>query len=78
MNKCHINVVSNSIVSFHIFYFSKAWVLAWIVGSNPAQCMDIYPRLSTLYSPVEVEALRRADPLSRETYQMWKLFIILK
>jgi hypothetical protein len=36
-----------------------------IVGLNPAQGIDVCPRLSVLYCPVEVEALRRADPLPK-------------
>jgi hypothetical protein len=41
-----------------------------IVGSNPAHGMDVCPHLSILVSPVEVEALRRADHSSKESHQM--------
>jgi hypothetical protein len=30
--------------------------------------MDVCPRVSVLYCPVSVEALRRADPPSKESY----------
>jgi hypothetical protein len=46
---------------------------AGIVGSNPAQGMDVCPRLSVLCCPVLVEALRRADHSSKESYHMSKL-----
>jgi hypothetical protein len=39
-------------------------------GSNPARGMDVYPRFSVLCCPVSVEALRRADPPSKESCQM--------
>jgi hypothetical protein len=32
--------------------------------------MDVYPRVSVFCCPVSVEALRRADPPSKESYQM--------
>jgi hypothetical protein len=32
--------------------------------------MDVCPRVSVLCCPVSVEALRRADPLAKESYQM--------
>jgi hypothetical protein len=32
--------------------------------------MDVCPRVSVLCCPVSVEALRRADPPSKESYQM--------
>jgi hypothetical protein len=41
-----------------------------IAGLNPAQDMGVCRRLSVLCCPVEVETLYRADPLSREFYQM--------
>jgi hypothetical protein len=41
----------------------------WIADSNPAQGMDVCPRLSTLCCPVWVEALRRADYSSKESYR---------
>jgi hypothetical protein len=55
---------------------SEVWVLAGlvaeIVGSNPAQVMDVCPHLSVLCCPVYVEALRRADHSSKESYHMSK------
>jgi hypothetical protein len=48
----------------------------WIVGSNPAQGMNVCLRLCVLCYPVEVEAFRRADPPSRESYKMSNWFII--
>jgi hypothetical protein len=47
-------------------------LVAEIVGSNPAQGMDVCPRLSVLCYPVWVEALRRADHSSKEPYHMSK------
>jgi hypothetical protein len=44
-----------------------------IEGSNPVQGMDVCPRLSVLRSLVHAEALRWADPPSKESYQMSKL-----
>jgi hypothetical protein len=41
-----------------------------IAGSNPGWGMDVCPRVSVLCHPVLVEALRRADPLAKESYQM--------
>jgi hypothetical protein len=41
-----------------------------IARSNPASGMDVCPRLSVLCCPVSVEALRRADPPSKESYKM--------
>jgi hypothetical protein len=32
--------------------------------------MDVCPRVSVLYCPVSVEALRWADPPAKESYQM--------
>jgi hypothetical protein len=46
-------------------------LVAGIVGSNPAQGLDVCPRLSVLCS-VQVEALRRADHSSKESYHMSK------
>jgi hypothetical protein len=43
-----------------------------LVGSNPARDMDVCPRFSVLCCPVQVVALRRADPPSKESYQMSK------
>jgi hypothetical protein len=40
-----------------------------IAGSNHASGMDVCPRVSVLCCPVSVEALRRADPPSKESYQ---------
>jgi hypothetical protein len=45
------------------------YVDSGIVGSNPAQGMDVYPHLSVLCCAVVVETFRRADPSSRESYQ---------
>jgi hypothetical protein len=47
-------------------------LVSGIVGSNPAQGMDVCPRLSVLCCPVEVEALRWADHASKESYHMSK------
>jgi hypothetical protein len=41
-----------------------------IAVSNPVWGMDVCPRVSVLCCPVSVEALRRADPPSKESYQM--------
>jgi hypothetical protein len=41
-----------------------------IAGSNPTWGMDVCPRVSVLCCPVSVEALRRADPPAKESYQM--------
>jgi hypothetical protein len=41
-----------------------------IACSNPARGMDVCLRLSVLCCSVYVEALRRADPPSKESYQM--------
>jgi hypothetical protein len=40
-----------------------------IAGSNPASGMDVCPRVSVLCCPGSVDALRRADPPSKESYQ---------
>jgi hypothetical protein len=32
--------------------------------------MDVCPRVSVLCCPVSIEALRRADPPAKESYQM--------
>jgi hypothetical protein len=47
-------------------------LVAGVVGSNPAQGMDVCPRLSVLCCPVYTEALRRADHSSKESYRMFK------
>jgi hypothetical protein len=47
-------------------------LVAGIVSSNPSQGMDVCPRLSVLCCPVQVEALRRADHSSKESYHMSK------
>jgi hypothetical protein len=47
-------------------------LVAVIVGSNPVQGMAVCPRLSVLCCPVKVEALRRADHSSKESYHMSK------
>jgi hypothetical protein len=44
-----------------------------IVGSNPARGMYMCPRFSVLCCPVQVVALRRADPLSKEFYKCPKI-----
>jgi hypothetical protein len=41
-----------------------------IAVSNPAWGMDVCPCVSMLCCPVSVEALRRADPPAKESYQM--------
>jgi hypothetical protein len=41
-----------------------------IAGSNSAWGMDVCPRVSVLCCPVSVEALRRTDLPSKESYQM--------
>jgi hypothetical protein len=43
-----------------------------ITGSNPARGMDVCLRFPVLSFPVKVQALRRADPPSKESYQMSK------
>jgi hypothetical protein len=40
-----------------------------IAVSNPASGMNVCPRVSVLCCPVSVEALRRADSPSKESYQ---------
>jgi hypothetical protein len=45
---------------------------AGIVGSNPAQGMDICLRLSVLCCPVKIEVLWWAGHSSKESYQMSK------
>jgi hypothetical protein len=42
-----------------------------IAGLNPAQGMDVCPRLSVLWCPLQVEALRRAHH-SKQSYQISK------
>jgi hypothetical protein len=41
-----------------------------IAGSNPAGGMDVCLRVSVLCCPVSVEALRRANPPAKESYQV--------
>jgi hypothetical protein len=43
-----------------------------IVGSNSAWGMDVFQRSFMLCCPVWVEALRQADPPSKESYRMSK------
>jgi hypothetical protein len=43
-----------------------------IVGSNSARGMNDCPRLSVLCCPVYVEALRRAEHSSKDSYQISK------
>jgi hypothetical protein len=40
--------------------------------------MDVCPRFSVLCCPVQVEALRRADPPAKESYQMSNVSIVQK
>jgi hypothetical protein len=47
-----------------------------VVGSNPAYSKDGCLCISVLCCPVYVEALRRADSPSKESYQLSKWFII--
>jgi hypothetical protein len=49
-------------------------LVAWILGS--LDWISLYPRFYVLYCPVEAEALRRADPPYRESYEMSNWFII--
>jgi hypothetical protein len=56
---------------------SKAWTVfarseAGIVGSNPTQGMDVCVRLYRVLSCVQVAALRRADPPSKEPNRLCK------
>jgi len=43
------------------------------VISNPARSMDACLRFSVSCCPVQVEALRCADPWSKESYQVYKM-----
>jgi hypothetical protein len=45
-----------------------------IAGSNPARGMDVCLCFSVLCCPVQVEALRRADHPSKESYQLSNRF----
>jgi hypothetical protein len=40
-----------------------------VVGSNPVRSMGPCPRFSLFCCPVQAEALRWADPLSKDYYQ---------
>lgn len=54
-----------------------SWPLSyWDRGLNPAQCIDVCPRLPVSCYPVEIEDLSRADPPSGESYQTSNCFII--
>jgi hypothetical protein len=44
-----------------------------ILGSNPAQGVDVCPRLSVLCCPVQEEALRQTNHLCKESYHMSKI-----
>jgi hypothetical protein len=46
-----------------------------IENSNPAWGMDVCPRVSVLCCPVSVEALRRADPPAKESYQNVSVYV---
>jgi len=39
-----------------------------IVGWNTTHCMNVCPRFSALYYPVQVQTLRWADTPSKESY----------
>jgi hypothetical protein len=59
---------------------SKAWTVydrlnIGIAYSKPAWGMDVCLRVSVLCCPVSVEALRRADPPAKESYQM-SLYVV--
>jgi hypothetical protein len=41
-----------------------------IAVSNPTWGMDVCPCVSVLCCPVSVDALRRADPPAKESYQV--------
>jgi len=43
-----------------------------IAISNPTRGTDVCPHFSVLFGPAEVEAMRQADPPSKESYQMSK------
>jgi hypothetical protein len=52
---------------------SKAWIMdTGVVGSNLARGIDVWPRFSMLCCPVLLEALPRANPSSKESYQLSK------
>jgi hypothetical protein len=45
-----------------------------VVGSNPTRGTDVCPRFSLLCCPVQVEALRRADPPSKDPIKCPKTY----
>jgi hypothetical protein len=57
--------------------WSEALALnAEIVGSNTAYGLDLCLCVSVLCCPVQVEALRRADPPYNESYQLSKWIVV--
>jgi hypothetical protein len=76
LRKRNIHTFHNDSTAGHsgraIWGVGLGWLVAGIVGSNPAQGMDVCPRLSVLCCPVYVEALRWADHSSKESYHMSK------
>jgi hypothetical protein len=75
----HIILVSQSVEPITVAARSKGWTVftplnTGIVGSNPTQGMDICVRLFFLCAVlcVQVAALRRADPPSKQSHRMCK------
>lgn len=54
--------------------FEAMALIAEVVGSNSAKCLDVCPRLYVLRCPMEVEALRLADHSYKKSYQMSENF----